>query len=111
MLLKTKMIAWIFLLGAIVAEVIGTSFLKNENQFIAYGAMAFFIALSYYLMGLAIKKIQVGIAYAVWELLGVVLILLISFVFFNESLTTTQIIGIVLSIIGILMINIGEVKE
>lgn len=59
----------------------------------------------------AIKKIQVGIAYAVWELLGIILILLVSFIVFKESLTLTQILGIILSIVGIIMINIGEVKE
>ncbi|HEG8267923.1 TPA: QacE family quaternary ammonium compound efflux SMR transporter, partial [Campylobacter jejuni] len=42
---------------------------------------------------------------------GIILILLVSFIVFKESLTLTQILGIVLSIVGIIMINIGEVKE
>ncbi|MCW4449406.1 SMR family transporter, partial [Campylobacter jejuni] len=103
-------VAWFFLIAAIVFEVLGTSFLKMENQILGYIFMALFIAFLIF-MGKAIKKIQVGIAYAVWELLGIILILLVSFIVFKESLTLTQILGIVLSIVGIIMINIGEVKE
>ncbi|EAJ5316303.1 QacE family quaternary ammonium compound efflux SMR transporter [Campylobacter jejuni] len=108
---KELFIAWFFLISAIVFEVLGTSFLKMENQILGYIFMAIFIAFSYFFMGKAIKKIQVGIAYAVWELLGIILILLVSFILFKESLTSTQMLGIALSIIGIILINIGEVKE
>ncbi|CDG57176.1 multidrug transporter subunit MdtJ [Campylobacter coli] len=108
---KELFIAWFFLISAIVFEVLGTSFLKMDNLILAYGFMAIFIAFSYFFMGKAIKKIQVGIAYAVWELLGIILILLVSFILFKESLTSTQMLGIALSIIGIILINIGEVKE
>ncbi|EAH5392929.1 QacE family quaternary ammonium compound efflux SMR transporter [Campylobacter coli] len=108
---KELFIAWFFLISAIVFEVLGTSFLKMENQILGYIFMALFIAFSYFFMGKAIKKIQVGIAYAVWELLGIILILLVSFILFKESLTSTQMLGIALSIIGIILINIGEVKE
>ncbi|HEH5490926.1 TPA: EamA family transporter [Campylobacter coli] len=108
---KELFIAWFFLISAIVFEVLGTSFLKMDSPILAYGFMAIFIAFSYFFMGKAIKKIQVGIAYAVWELLGIILILLVSFILFKESLTSTQMLGIALSIIGIILINIGEVKE
>ncbi|WP_072221335.1 DMT family transporter [Campylobacter coli] len=108
---KELFIAWFFLISAIVFEALGTSFLKMNNPILAYSFMAIFITFSYFFMGKAIKKIQVGIAYAVWELLGIILILLVSFILFKESLTSTQMLGIALSIIGIILINIGEVKE
>ncbi|AJC86525.1 DMT family transporter [Campylobacter sp. RM16704] len=108
---KDILIAWFFLIGAIIFEVVGTSFLKMENKAFGYIFMTLFIAFSYFLMGFAVRKIQIGIAYAVWELLGVVLILLVSFLLFRESLTNFQILGIVLSILGIIMINLGEIKE
>ncbi|MGH2327271.1 DMT family transporter [Campylobacter taeniopygiae] len=103
--------AWFFLISAIVFEVLGTSFLKIENIILGYFFMAMFIGFSYFFLSKAIKKIQIGIAYAIWELLGVILILLVSFIVFKENLTLTQILGIVCSIAGIIMINIGEVKE
>lgn len=108
---KELFIAWFFLMIAIVFEVLGTSFLKMENQILGYIFMTLFIAFSYFFMAKAIKKIQIGIAYAVWELLGIILILLVSFVVFKESLTLTQILGIIFSIVGIIMINMGEIKE
>lgn len=93
-------------------EVVGTSFLKMDmNVFVSHVSMTVFIALAYYLMGLAIKNIQVGIAYAVWELLGSVLIICMSYFIFKEELTLSQFIGILLAIIGIVLINIGEHVE
>ncbi|MBZ7943307.1 multidrug efflux SMR transporter [Campylobacter sp. RM13744] len=103
--------AWFFLICAIVFEVLGTSFLKMENIVLGYFFMAVFIGFSYFFLSKAIKKIQVGIAYAVWELLGVIFILLVSFIIFKEILTLTQILGIVCAIAGIILINIGEVRE
>ena len=100
-----------FLVGAIIFEVIGTSFLKIENKILAFCLMSIFIALSYYFLSLAIRKIQVGLAYAIWELFGSILILLVSFFIFKEKLSDIQILGIFLSIIGILMINFGENKK
>ncbi|TKX32177.1 DMT family transporter [Campylobacter estrildidarum] len=108
---KELLKAWFFLISAIIFEVLGTSFLKIENLFLAYFFMAIFIAFSYFFLSKTIKKIQIGIAYAVWELLGVILILLVSLIVFKENLTLAQILGIICSIVGIIMINIGEVKE
>ncbi|WP_420535375.1 DMT family transporter [Campylobacter avium] len=108
---KATLMAWFFLILAIVAEVLGTSFLKQENIFYALFMMSIFIALSYYFMGKAIVKIQVGIAYAVWELLGAVLIILVAFFVFDERLSSMQMLGLALAFIGIIMINLGEAKH
>lgn len=53
---KELFVAWFFLIAAIVFEVLGTSFLKMENQILGYIFMALFIAFSYFFMGKAIKK-------------------------------------------------------
>lgn len=90
----------VFLILAIIFEVLGTSFLKIENQI-----------LGYFFMSKAIKTIQIGLAYAVWELLGIIFILLTSFIIFQEHINLIQTIGIFLSIIGIIMINSGEIKK
>lgn len=108
---KGRFTAWVLLIGAIIAEVIGTSFLKMEfSKIFIYANMTLFIAVSYYLMGLAIKRIQVGIAYAVWELLGTIFVVLISLFVFGEKLTWSEILGIILAILGIILINMGEYK-
>ncbi|NDJ27639.1 QacE family quaternary ammonium compound efflux SMR transporter [Campylobacter sp. MIT 12-8780] len=107
---SSKFLSWIFLLLAIAFEVLGTSFLKLENVSLALFLMAVFIAISYFFMGLCLKHIQVGIAYALWELLGTLGIVCIALFVFKESLSFTQICGIVLAFIGIILINFGEVK-
>ncbi|AXP08348.1 DMT family transporter [Campylobacter hepaticus] len=108
---KGLFIAWFFLILAIIFEVLGTSFLKIENQILGYFFMTLFIILSYFFMSKAIKTIQIGLAYAVWELLGIIFILLTSFIIFQEHINLIQTIGIFLSIIGIIMINSGEIKK
>lgn len=111
---RSLLLAWCFLILAILSEVLGTAFLKLDKAWGILGAlsaMSVFIGISYVFMGLAIKKIQIGIAYAIWELLGTLCILAMSFFIFDESLSSTQIIGIVLAFIGIICINFGEVKE
>ena len=109
---KQTILAYVFLMLAIFAEVLSTGILKAfKGSLYSYILMAIFISISYYLMALAIRKIQVGIAYAMWEILGSSCIVLMSVFVFDEILTTRQTIGIVLAIIGIILINLGEVKE
>ena len=101
--------SWLFLILAIVTEVIGTNALKwFEADILRYFFMAVFIATSYYFMGLAVKKISISVAYAMWEALGIILITLIGIFVFNETLSFYQKLGICLSIIGIILINFGE---
>lgn len=108
---NTKLSSWIFLIIAILFEVSATSFLKMFNgKIYSYIFVAIFIGISYYFMALAIRKIQVGIAYAIWEVVGSILVVLVSIFMFNEILNSRQIIGILLALLGILLINIGEVK-
>lgn len=108
---KAKIFAWIFLLLAIIFEILGTSFLKLENISLALILMSIFIAVSYFFMGLCLKHIQVGVAYALWELLGALGILAIAFFVFDEKLSNMQFLGIALAFIGIILINLAEVKE
>ena len=110
--LNPKLLAWLWLLLAIITEVLGSSFLKLA-QSMSYGFLvtAFFICVSYYFIGLAIKQISVSVAYAMWEVLGVICIVLIGIWYFDENLAAVQYAGIVCAIIGILLINFGEVDS
>ena len=107
-----KLLAWTWLLLAIITEVLGSSFLKLA-QSMSYGFLvtAFFICVSYYFIGLAIKQISVSVAYAMWEVLGVICIVLIGIWYFDENLAIVQYAGIVCAVVGILLINFGEVDS
>jgi small multidrug resistance pump len=100
---------FIYLAIAIVAEVIGTSALKASESFTklvpgivtlaAYGVAFYFLALT-------LRTIPVGIAYAIWSGLGIVLISVVGWFVFRQSLDTPALIGLALIIAGVLVINL-----
>ena len=110
--INPKLLAWLWLVLAIITEVLGSSFLKlAQNMSYGFLVTAFFICVSYYFIGLAIKQISVSVAYAMWEVLGVICIVLIGIWYFDENLALVQYAGIVCAVVGILLINFGEVSD
>lgn len=101
--------AYVFLVIAIVAETIGTSALQASQQFsrlvpsivvvVAYAA-------SFYFLALALKTIPVGVAYAIWSGLGIVLIALIGLVVFGQRLDWPSLLGLALILAVILVIHL-----
>jgi small multidrug resistance pump len=101
--------AYLFLLGAIAAEIFSTSTLKNTDGFTrlwpsvacAAGYIISFLALSQ-----AVKGVQVGVAYAIWSGLGTAAIVAIGAAFLGEPITVTKITGIALIIAGVVTLNV-----
>lgn len=102
-------IYWIYLAIAIVAEVIGTSALKYAEGFTRLlPSMVVIVSysISFYLLSLTLRTIPVGIVYAVWSGVGIVLLALIGAIFFKQTLDTPAIIGVALILAGVLVINL-----
>lgn len=100
--------AYLTLSGAIICEVIGTTFLQKSEQFTRPWStlcMALFYAASFYLLSLALKTLPLGIAYAIWGGLGIILTAIISVVLFRQSLDMAALIGIALIVGGVVLIN------
>ena len=100
---------YIYLLIAIVTETIGTSALQASQQFTRFWPSVLCVvsyAASFYLLGLALKFIPVGILYALWSGIGIVMIAAIGFVVFGQKLDLAAIIGIGLILAGILVIHL-----
>lgn len=100
---------YLFLAAAIVCETIGTSFLKKTEQFSKPIPTFIFIvamALSFYLLSFALRGIPVGIAYAIWSAVGIVLISIVGYFVYGETLDLPAIIGIGCIIVGVLIINL-----
>ncbi|HDZ55046.1 MAG TPA: multidrug efflux SMR transporter [Pseudomonas xinjiangensis] len=100
---------WLFLLTAIVAEVIATSALKASDGFTRLwptliAAVGYGIAL--YLLSLTLRTIPVGIAYAIWSGLGVVLITVAAWVWFGQKLDVPAIVGMALIVTGVIIMNV-----
>ena len=99
---------YLYLALAIVLEVLGSSSMKASDGFskllpttitiIAYIACFFFLSQ-------ALKSIPLGIAYAIWGGLGIVLTALISVIIFKQSLDLPAIIGIILIVAGVFVMN------
>lgn len=100
---------WTCLAIAIVAEVIGTSFLKSSEGFTRLLPSAIVVVtyvIAFYFLGLTLKTLPVGIAYAVWAGAGVALITLVGYLFFGQALDAPALIGILLIASGVAVINL-----
>jgi small multidrug resistance pump len=103
--------SWFILLAAIVFEVIGTSCMKLSEGFtrlVPVICMFCFYLASLAALSLTLKKIEVGIAYAVWSGVGTALIALIGIVFFHEEISAMKIGGILLVISGAVILNLAS---
>ncbi len=106
--------SWIILSGAILLEVAGTSCMKLSEGFsklIPSVLIFVFYGLSFVGLTIALKKIDVSIAYAVWAGIGTALIAVIGILYFKEPLTLVKVLSIFLIIIGVVGLNLGGVKH
>ena len=100
---------WLFLLVAIVSEVVGTTALKVADGFTRLWPSLVVVvgyASAFSLLSLTLKSIPVGVAYAIWSGVGVVLIALFGWLFLGQSLDTPALIGLVLIVVGVVVINL-----
>ncbi len=100
---------WLILFIAIVAEVIATSALKSSEGFtkpIASVIVVLGYMIAFYCLSLTLKTIPVGIAYAIWSGVGIVLVTTIAWIVFDQKLDVWGIIGIVLIMSGVLVLNL-----
>ena len=102
---------WLFMMIAIVTEVIGTLAMKyGENtsaHILSLGIMYVMLVLSYGSLAIAVKRIPLAVAYGAWESLGLVLITLFSYLLFAEPLGAIKITAIVVIITGIVLLEHG----
>jgi small multidrug resistance pump len=100
--------AYVYLGIAIVTEVIGTSALKASEGFtrpLPSIVTVITYACAFYFLSLTLKTIPVGIAYAIWSGIGIVLIALIGVFWFRQPLDLAAVIGLGLIIAGVAVVN------
>ncbi len=101
---------FLYLVLAILAEVAGTTSLKFSQGFTKLVPSIIVIlcyGLSFWLLSLTLKKIDVGMAYAIWSAVGTALITTIGILWFKEPVTAIKIGSIVLIILGVVGLNLG----
>lgn len=101
--------AYVTLGIAILAEIIATSLLKASQEFTrpwpSIGVVIGY-AISFYFLSLTLRSLPVGIAYAIWSGVGIVLIALIGWLVFGQKLDTPAMLGCALIIAGVVVINV-----
>ena len=101
--------AYLYLGAAIVAEVIATSLLKTSNGFTRlWPSVATVIgyAISFYCLAQTLGSVPTGVAYAIWSGVGIVLISLIAWWVFGQTLDVPALIGMGLIVAGVVVINL-----
>ncbi|MGG2074371.1 multidrug efflux SMR transporter [Lysinibacillus irui] len=104
------MLAFIFLLLAIIAEVFASSMLKRTEGFtriwpsigvvVGYGT-------AFYCLALTLKVIPIGAAYAIWAGLGTALTAIVGVVFYKEIFNRKKVLGILCIIMGVVVLNLA----
>ena len=100
---------YLYLAIAIIAEVVGTSALKASNEFTEPLPSLFVVigySIAFYFLSLVLKTIPVGIAYAIWSGLGIVLIATVGFFYFGQRLDLPAILGMALVVAGVVIMNV-----
>ncbi|PTN11390.1 DMT family transporter [Nitrosomonas aestuarii] len=100
---------YLYLAMAIIAEVIATSALKSSEEFtrlipsivvvLGYGT-------AFYLLSLVLKTIPVGIAYAIWAGMGIVLVAIVAAIMFKQVPDLPAIVGMMLIVLGVIVIHV-----
>ena len=103
------MIAYLYLSIAIVAEVIATTALRAAEGFTVLWPSALSVAgyiVAFYFLSLTLKTMPVGIAYALWSGVGIVLISLAGWLLYKQLLDLPALLGMGLIMAGVIVINV-----
>ena len=100
---------YLYLAIAIITEVTATSALRESDGFSRLGpsmvVMVGYCA-SFYFLGLVLKTIPIGVAYAIWAGLGIVLITIVGAVAFGQKMDLPAIIGIAMITFGVVVLRV-----
>ena len=100
---------YLYLSIAIIAEVIATSALKASEEFTRLGPSIIVVlgyGATFYFLSLVLKTIPVGVAYAIWAGVGIVLIAIVAAIMFKQIPDIPAVVGMVLIVSGVVVINV-----
>ena len=105
---------WLFLAGAILFEVAGTTSMKLSEGFTKLVPSVFlfvFYVASFAALIFALKRIDVGVAYAIWSGVGIALIAATGILYFREAATALKLVSIGLIVVGVVGLNLGGIER
>ena len=105
----TMPLVYAVLVVAILFEVLGTSAMQAAQHFTRLGPTLLMVvcyAVAFYFLSWSLRYVPVGIAYAIWSGLGIVLISLVGYFAFGQKLDLAAMIGLGLIIAGVVVLNV-----
>jgi small multidrug resistance pump len=100
---------YLYLAIAIIAEVTATSALKASEEFTKLVPSIIVVigyAIAFYFMTLVLRVLPVGVTYAIWSGLGIVLVTIAGFVLYDQTPDIAAILGMSLIILGVVVMHI-----
>ena len=107
--MSQSMLAYCFLAIAIVSEVTGSTFLAKSEGFskpLPTITTVICFGIAFYFLSQVIKIIPLGIAYAIWSGVGIVLTAIIGYFILGNKLDLPAIVGMSLIVLGVIVINL-----
>ena len=102
-------LAWVLLAGAIMAEIVATTSMKMSAGLTRLGPTAVMVVgylIAFGLLAVALKRIEIGVAYAIWSGVGIVLITALAWIVHGQKLDLPALIGMGLIIAGVVVLNL-----
>ena len=99
---------WIYLAVAIIFEVIATSALRESLGFTKLLPSIIVVvgySLAFYFLSLTLKDLSVGVTYAIWSGMGILLISIVGYFRYNQSLDASAVLGLILIVAGIFILR------
>lgn len=106
--------AWFFLGGAILFEVAGTTCMKLSRGFSEFTPsvlMFVFYACAFALNTVAVRTIELSVAYAIWSGIGTALTAAIGILYFKEPATAVKMVSLTLIVIGVMGLHSASVAK
>jgi small multidrug resistance pump len=109
--MNANLLAWLLIAASVVAEVVGTVALKHSDGFsklLPSGASAACYALAIWLMAVAMRRLDMGITYAVWAASGTAATAIVGMTFYGEHIGGIKALGLACIVGGVVMLNLGS---
>lgn len=100
---------YLFLLAAIVAEVIATTSLARSASFTRLGPSLITIggyAIAFWCLSFPLRVMPTGVVYAIWSGMGIVLISAVAWVWYRQSLDFAALLGLAFILVGVVIVNV-----
>jgi small multidrug resistance pump len=102
-------VKWLYLLIAIISEVVATSALKSSQGFSRLVPSLVVIAgyaSAFYFLSLTLNTIPIGVAYALWSGIGILLVSIAGVILYHQTLDLPAVLGIILIVAGVVVLSL-----